>query len=239
MPLCLTKNRVRKTLGGEEVQLHTFLTSALHGGERSASRPWRFTPRERAPGWVRWRREKSLPLPVIENRSSSPWPSHYTDWAISITNHSFIILLAADKRYGYMNGGPGHRKTSVITGRHRNEPTNMNPLNLRASDRAATGIGILTTTYSDKGVHRFITATFLIPRLVDSSVALSAMCFRFTMTYNSSSRLTTQSVIRICTSFVSTKHLTNNELITNYIRLIHQRAVAISFGAWSWTLTSV
>jgi hypothetical protein len=40
------------------VQLHVFLTSALDGGEWSASRPGRFTPREGAPvthwigGWV-------------------------------------------------------------------------------------------------------------------------------------------------------------------------------------------
>jgi hypothetical protein len=33
-----------------EAQLHTFLTSALDGGEWSASRPGRFTPRESAPG---------------------------------------------------------------------------------------------------------------------------------------------------------------------------------------------
>jgi hypothetical protein len=43
---------------GVEVQLTHSLTSALDGGEWSASRPGRFTPRERAPdthwigGWV-------------------------------------------------------------------------------------------------------------------------------------------------------------------------------------------
>jgi hypothetical protein len=42
-----------------EVWLHAFSTSALNGGEWSASRPGRFTPRERTPGthwiggWVR------------------------------------------------------------------------------------------------------------------------------------------------------------------------------------------
>jgi hypothetical protein len=37
-----------------DVQIHIFLTSALLGGEWSASRPGRFTPRERAPGthWI-------------------------------------------------------------------------------------------------------------------------------------------------------------------------------------------
>jgi hypothetical protein len=41
-------------IGGVEVQLHTFLTSALDGGEWPASHPSCFTPRERAPGthWI-------------------------------------------------------------------------------------------------------------------------------------------------------------------------------------------
>jgi hypothetical protein len=39
---------------GVEVQLHAFLTSALDGGDWSASRPGRFAPTERAPGthWI-------------------------------------------------------------------------------------------------------------------------------------------------------------------------------------------
>jgi hypothetical protein len=67
------------------------LTPALDGGERSASRPGRFTPRERAPGthwiggWVgpravldaRWR--EKFPTPPgnrnLEPQSSSPQPS--------------------------------------------------------------------------------------------------------------------------------------------------------------------
>jgi len=39
-----------KTYGGVEIQLHAFLTSALDGGEWSASRPGHFTPGETAPG---------------------------------------------------------------------------------------------------------------------------------------------------------------------------------------------
>jgi hypothetical protein len=39
-----------KAYGGVEVQIHIFLTSTLVGGECSASRPCRFTPREKAPG---------------------------------------------------------------------------------------------------------------------------------------------------------------------------------------------
>jgi hypothetical protein len=43
-----------KTYGGADVQIHVFLTSALDGGEWSASRPGRFTPGERASGthWI-------------------------------------------------------------------------------------------------------------------------------------------------------------------------------------------
>jgi hypothetical protein len=47
-----------KTYGGVDVQIHIYLTSALVGGEWSASRPGRFTLGERDPivhfigGWV-------------------------------------------------------------------------------------------------------------------------------------------------------------------------------------------
>jgi hypothetical protein len=47
-----------KAYGGMDEQIHIFLTSALVGGEWSASRLFRFTPRERTPdvywvgGWV-------------------------------------------------------------------------------------------------------------------------------------------------------------------------------------------
>jgi hypothetical protein len=47
-----------KEYGGVDVQIHIFLTSALAGGECSASRPGRFIPGEGAPrthwigGWV-------------------------------------------------------------------------------------------------------------------------------------------------------------------------------------------
>jgi hypothetical protein len=39
-----------KTYGGVDVYIHVFLTSAVVGGEWSASRPCRFTPEERTPG---------------------------------------------------------------------------------------------------------------------------------------------------------------------------------------------
>jgi hypothetical protein len=44
-PLCLNKYHAMKTYGGEVVYLHA-LTSALDGGEWSATRPGRFTPGE-------------------------------------------------------------------------------------------------------------------------------------------------------------------------------------------------
>ena len=37
------------SLGEAEVRLHAFLSSALHGGEWSASRPGRFTPGKKTP----------------------------------------------------------------------------------------------------------------------------------------------------------------------------------------------
>jgi hypothetical protein len=43
-----------KTYGGNDVQIHVFLTSALFRSEWSNSRPCSFTPGERAPGthWI-------------------------------------------------------------------------------------------------------------------------------------------------------------------------------------------
>jgi hypothetical protein len=70
-----------KVYGGVDVYIHIFLTSALVGGEWSASRPGRFTPGERAPGthwlegWVSPRvglddveKRKFLNLPGLELR---------------------------------------------------------------------------------------------------------------------------------------------------------------------------
>jgi hypothetical protein len=69
-----------KAYGGVNIYIHIFLTSALVG-EWSASRPGRFTPRERAPGthwiggWVGSRagiddveKTKYLTLPGLELR---------------------------------------------------------------------------------------------------------------------------------------------------------------------------
>jgi hypothetical protein len=86
-----------KVYGGVDV----FFTSALVGGERSASRPGLFTPGERAPGthliggWVGPRaglddveERKFLTLPGLELRSLlvQPVASRYTDCAIPARN---------------------------------------------------------------------------------------------------------------------------------------------------------
>jgi hypothetical protein len=64
------------------------LTSALYGGEWLASRPGRFTPRERAPGthwiggWVGPRavgeEKRSRPFPELEPSAIQPSVQHYT-----------------------------------------------------------------------------------------------------------------------------------------------------------------
>jgi hypothetical protein len=50
LSLCLIKHYAMKAYGGVDVWIHIFLTSALAGGEWSASFPCRFTLGERAPG---------------------------------------------------------------------------------------------------------------------------------------------------------------------------------------------
>jgi hypothetical protein len=70
-----------KTYGGVDVEIHIFLTSALAGGEWSASRPCRFNPGESATGthWIGgWvdpivglddvKKRKFLTLPGLELR---------------------------------------------------------------------------------------------------------------------------------------------------------------------------
>jgi hypothetical protein len=66
-----------KTHGGTRSIASSILTSTLDGGEWSASRPGRFTPRKEPPvgGWVGRRAglravEKNLALPGIEPRPS-------------------------------------------------------------------------------------------------------------------------------------------------------------------------
>jgi hypothetical protein len=63
-----------KAYWGVELQLHP-LTSALDGGEWSASRTGRFTPRERAPGthWIGgWVGLRAILDAVVKRKISSP-----------------------------------------------------------------------------------------------------------------------------------------------------------------------
>jgi hypothetical protein len=85
-----------KAYGGIDVWIHTFLTSALDGGEWSGSRPCCFTPGERAPGthWIGGWVDPRAGLDDVEKRkfltyrdSNSdpsvvqPVSSRYTDYA--------------------------------------------------------------------------------------------------------------------------------------------------------------
>jgi hypothetical protein len=80
-----------------DLYIHIFLTSALAGGQWSASRRCRFTPGESGPcthwveGWVNpsagmdiWRRENSWPYQDSDSDPSvvEPVASCYTDYAI-------------------------------------------------------------------------------------------------------------------------------------------------------------
>jgi hypothetical protein len=95
MPLCLTKHHAMKTYREWRYSSTHYLTSALDGGEWSASRPGRFTPRERAPathwigGWVGPRAcldmvsKIKVPKPLRESNPDHPIvqlvASRYTD----------------------------------------------------------------------------------------------------------------------------------------------------------------
>jgi hypothetical protein len=59
-----------KAYGGVDVKIHIFLTTALAGGEWSASRPRRFTPGERSPGtrWIRGWVDPRVGLDEVEKR---------------------------------------------------------------------------------------------------------------------------------------------------------------------------
>jgi hypothetical protein len=73
--LCLTKSHAMKTYWGVEVYFQAFLTSALDGGEWSASRPGRFTPRERTARihWIGgWVGPRAVLDAVVERKIPSP-----------------------------------------------------------------------------------------------------------------------------------------------------------------------
>jgi hypothetical protein len=73
-----------KAYGGVDVKIHLFLTSALVGGEWSASPLCRFTPGESAPGthWIEGWVSPRAGLDDVENildptgtRTPTPWSS--------------------------------------------------------------------------------------------------------------------------------------------------------------------
>jgi hypothetical protein len=75
----------------------SFLTSAVDGGKRLASRPCRFIPEEKPPGTHRvrvWSRsgrygeEKNLAPPKNRTPALEPAARRYTDWAIP-----YIIII--------------------------------------------------------------------------------------------------------------------------------------------------
>jgi hypothetical protein len=83
------------------------LTSALYWGERSASRPGRLTPKQRAPdshwigGWVGPRTvldavvKRNIPSPRRESNHGAPIvqpvAQRYTDWAIMALRRHFLL----------------------------------------------------------------------------------------------------------------------------------------------------
>jgi hypothetical protein len=87
----LSSSRPWKPRGGVELQLYSFVTSALVEDGWSASRPGSFTPGKDlvpivqeagwAPGWSGRVRKISLP-PGFDPRTVQPMASRYTDWAI-------------------------------------------------------------------------------------------------------------------------------------------------------------
>jgi hypothetical protein len=83
LSLCLIKHHAMKTYGGVEVQLHTFLTSALVGGEWFVSRAGCFTPGERAPGthWERGRVNPRAGLDAVRKTGTS-LPESNTDFTV-------------------------------------------------------------------------------------------------------------------------------------------------------------
>jgi hypothetical protein len=78
----------RSTKGGVDVQLYSFLTSALKGGGWSAPRPGRFTPgKDPVPivheaAWASglvWTGAKISPPPGFGSRTVQPVATSYTD----------------------------------------------------------------------------------------------------------------------------------------------------------------
>jgi hypothetical protein len=75
VPVLQLSTTPRRRTAGVKVQFHAFLTSALDGGEWSASLPGRFTPRERASGshWIgAWLGPRASLDAVVKRKITSP-----------------------------------------------------------------------------------------------------------------------------------------------------------------------
>jgi hypothetical protein len=97
-----------KAYGRGDVEIHIFLTSALAGGEWSASRPGRFTPGKEPPVlirkevgwtpepvWTTWRRENTWPY-----RDSNSEPLGRLDRSQSLSRllisvHKYYLLICS------------------------------------------------------------------------------------------------------------------------------------------------
>jgi hypothetical protein len=98
-----------KAYWGVEVKLHSFFDLGTRWGEWSASRPGRFTPRERAPGthwiggWVGPTAvldavvKRKIPSPLRESNPRTPIvqpvAQRYTDWAITACRRWYIFYF--------------------------------------------------------------------------------------------------------------------------------------------------
>jgi hypothetical protein len=119
LSLCLIKHHAVKMYWGVEGHLHTFLASALDGGEWSASRPGRLTPRERAPGthwigdWVSPRAvldmvmKRKIPSPRRESNPRTPIvlfvAQRCTIKCININQVRRLKLLLLEKRLTFVH----------------------------------------------------------------------------------------------------------------------------------------
>jgi hypothetical protein len=75
--LCSIKHYAMKVYGGVDVQINVFFSSAVAGGDWSASRPGRFTPGEKSSGTHRigGRVGPRIALDDVERRIISPLPA--------------------------------------------------------------------------------------------------------------------------------------------------------------------
>jgi hypothetical protein len=131
--LCLTKHHAVKVYGGMMIQLHVFLTSELDGSECSASRPSRFTSKERTDGthyirgWVGPRASldavanRKIPSPCQESnfhfpdyaaRSQSPYRLSYLGSPI-ILKQTLREISCEDTKWIKMDQGGVKRRTPV------------------------------------------------------------------------------------------------------------------------------